>query len=77
MQYIKISSPYKFQYIKEFMEYEECSLDIDDHIHCRYCYKIGCNYSKCKMIICTECSIPLHPCKLDDHLLLCSKVDFF
>uniref|UniRef100_A0A915A740 F-box only protein 30 n=1 Tax=Parascaris univalens TaxID=6257 RepID=A0A915A740_PARUN len=56
-----------------FMEYEECSLDIDDHIHCRYCYKIGCNYSKCKMIICTECSIPLHPCKLDDHLLLCSK----
>ncbi|VDK43217.1 unnamed protein product [Anisakis simplex] len=56
------------------MDSAECSLNIDDHLHCLYCYKLGCGYDKCKLITCSECDIRLHPCKLDDHLIICPKV---
>uniref|UniRef100_A0A0N5ANA9 F-box only protein 30 n=1 Tax=Syphacia muris TaxID=451379 RepID=A0A0N5ANA9_9BILA len=52
----------------------DCSVDIDDHVHCQFCYKIECSYSKCPVKPCPECRTPLHQCKLEDHFLICLKV---
>ncbi|VDN58672.1 unnamed protein product [Dracunculus medinensis] len=57
-----------------FAEIMDASLEIDDHLHCIYCYRIDCNYNKCFIICCPECSVRLHACKLEDHFLICPKV---
>ncbi|VDN03587.1 unnamed protein product [Thelazia callipaeda] len=53
----------------------ECtnSTDIDDHVHCTYCFRIDCRYNLCTVHPCPECRIMLHACKLEDHLLICPK----
>lgn len=73
----------KFVFSSMNSDQEECttrsaidSIDIDDHIHCIYCFRINCQYSRCAMRPCPECYAMLHACKLEDHLLICPKVDF-
>lgn len=53
------------------------SIDIDDHIHCAYCFCINCHYNRCALRSCPECHAILHGCKLEDHLLICAKVRSF
>lgn len=50
------------------------STDIDDHIHCTYCFCVNCQYNRCALRPCPECHVMLHGCKLEDHLLICAKV---
>ncbi|MCP9263377.1 F-box only protein 30 [Dirofilaria immitis] len=49
------------------------SIDIDDHIHCMYCFYIDCRYNRCALRSCPECHATLHGCKLEDHLSICAK----
>lgn len=53
------------------------STDIDDHIHCAYCFCVNCQYNRCALRSCPECRAILHSCKLEDHLLICAKVRSF
>ncbi|VDN95006.1 unnamed protein product [Brugia pahangi] len=49
------------------------STDIDDHIHCAFCFCVDCQYNRCALRSCPECHAVLHGCKLEDHLLICAK----
>ena len=40
-----------------------------DHLHCRACLSSRCTFQGvCPLVQCPNCLVPLHNCKLDDHL---------
>ena len=42
------------------------------HHHCSTCVSSACTEASCPVVICPNaCGFTLHPCKLEDHLLLC------
>ncbi|KAI1716530.1 TRAF-like zinc-finger domain-containing protein [Ditylenchus destructor] len=41
--------------------------------HCNTCIRSDCGFAECIVEKCNLCQIRLHPCKFDDHLLICQK----
>ncbi|CAI2357704.1 unnamed protein product [Caenorhabditis sp. 36 PRJEB53466] len=38
------------------------------HVHCDNCYQNSCNFKECLLVDCQLCHVPLHTCKLKEHL---------